>query len=61
MDPGYCIVIFILAITTNNIEYEQFIFAGEMFACVCVCMCLYVYAYIILSFSLTGNGFASRG
>lgn len=36
MDPGHCIVIFILVITTNNTEYEQFIFAGEM--CVYACM-----------------------
>lgn len=36
MDPGHCIVIFILVITTNNTEYEQFIFVGEM--CVYACM-----------------------
>lgn len=39
MAPGHCIVIFILAITTNNTEYEQLIFGGgEMCACVCICM-----------------------
>lgn len=33
MDPGHCIVIFILVITT---EYEQFIFAGKMYVYVCI-------------------------